>query len=307
MEAPKPGKGRFLAGDGEPRQLSQGLEFQMLDDHGVHDDGLSPFIVSNLDCLARRAQRKSQTNLAAGSLRLNEGTRDITLMEGFQGGSNLSLNAIQMFRFCCERSENCVGHAASSLSMVQPLSGRANAFIPSRGHLNPEVRLWQHTLTLLERANTRGVPVALILLDAQMPDMDGFSVAERIKQDARLARSVIIMLTSAGLRGDAARCREVGIKAYLTKPIKRSDLLQAVKRVLGSQAVSEENPSIVTIHSLRESRERLRILLVEDNRVNQTLAVRLFDAGMDGYVSKPLRVEDLFSTIEEVLSIPART
>jgi signal transduction histidine kinase/CheY-like chemotaxis protein len=234
-------------------------------------------------------------------------------------------------------------------------------------------------LTLLERANTRGSPFALLLMDAQMPGMDGFSVAERIKQDARLASSVVIMLTSAGLRGDAARCRELGIKAYLTKPIKRSDLLQAIKVVLVSQTVTEENPSVVTIHSLREGRGRLRILLVEDNRVNQAVAIRLLekrghevvvagngraaldalekqtfdlvlmdvqmpemdglqataairegelksgkhmpiiamtahamagdkerclDAGMDGYVSKPLRIEDLFSTIEEVLSIP---
>jgi signal transduction histidine kinase/CheY-like chemotaxis protein len=86
-------------------------------------------------------------------------------------------------------------------------------------------------LTLLERANTRGTPFSLILLDAQMPGMDGFSVAERIRQDARLAKAVVIVLTSAGLRGDAARCRESGIKAYLTKPVKRSDLLQAIKLV----------------------------------------------------------------------------
>jgi two-component system sensor histidine kinase/response regulator len=235
-------------------------------------------------------------------------------------------------------------------------------------------------LTVLERANTRGTPFALILLDAQMPGMDGFSVAERIKQDARLAKSVVIMLTSAGLRGDAARCREVGIKAYLTKPLKRSDLLQAIKLVFGSQSVSEDPPSIVTMHSLRESRGRLNILLVEDNRVNQAVAIRLLarrghevaiagngraalealelqnpdlilmdvqmpemdglqataairkselksgkhipiiamtahamagdkerclEAGMDGYVSKPLRAEHLFSAIEEALSIPA--
>ena len=234
-------------------------------------------------------------------------------------------------------------------------------------------------LTFLERANTRGTPFALVLLDAQMPGMDGFTVAERIRQDARLARSVVIMLTSAGLRGDAARCRELGIKAYLTKPVKRSDLLQTIKLVLGSQVVVEESPSIVTIHSLRESRARLKILLVEDNRVNQIVATqflekrghevrlagngrvaleslqkyvpdlilmdvqmpemdglqataairecesksgkhipiiamtahamardkeRCLQAGMDGYISKPLRVADLFSAIDDVLAIP---
>jgi CheY-like chemotaxis protein len=110
-----------------------------------------------------------------------------------------------------------------------------------------------------------------------MPDMDGFSVVERIKQNPRLSKSVVIMLTSAGFRGDAARCRELGIQGYLTKPIKRSDLLEAINAVLGSQTEAEASPSLVTLHSLRENRGRMRILLAEDNRVNQVLAVRLLE------------------------------
>jgi len=106
-----------------------------------------------------------------------------------------------------------------------------------------------------------------------MPGMDGFSVVERIKQNAQLSKSVIIMLTSSGFRGDAARCRELGIQGYLTKPIKRSDLLEAIKAVLGAEAC----PSLVTVHSVRERRGQLRILLTEDNRVNQILAVRLLE------------------------------
>jgi CheY-like chemotaxis protein len=132
-------------------------------------------------------------------------------------------------------------------------------------------------LAILERANTQASPFALILLDAQMPDMDGFSVAEKIKQDGRFAKSPVIMLTSGGFRGDAARCRELGIQAYLSKPIKRSDLLEAIIAVLGSQSRVEASPSLVTVHSLRESRARLKILLAEDNRVNQMLAVRLLE------------------------------
>jgi two-component system sensor histidine kinase/response regulator len=144
--------------------------------------------------------------------------------------------------------------------------------------MNPELtESGPEALTVLDRANTEVTPFALILLDAQMPGMDGFSVAERIKQDARLAKSVVIMLTSGGFRGDAARCRELGIQAYLTKPIKRSDLLEAIIAVLGSQTGVEASPLLVTVHSLRESRGRLRILLVEDNRVNQVLAVRLLE------------------------------
>ncbi len=132
-------------------------------------------------------------------------------------------------------------------------------------------------LKILERANAERIPFSLILLDAQMPGMDGFRVVERIKQNARLAKSVIIMLTSGGFRGDAARCRELGIQGYLTKPIKRSDLLEGIKVVLGSQSEAEASASLVTLHSLRESRGRLRILLAEDNRVNQLLAVRLLE------------------------------
>jgi PAS domain S-box-containing protein len=132
-------------------------------------------------------------------------------------------------------------------------------------------------LTILERADTEGIPYPLVLLDAQMPGMDGFTVVEKIKQDARLGNSVVIILTSAGFRGDAARCRGLGIKAYLTKPIKRSDLLEAIKVVLGSQVGAEGSPSVVTLHSLRESRGRRRILLAEDNHVNQLLAVRLLE------------------------------
>jgi CheY-like chemotaxis protein len=116
-----------------------------------------------------------------------------------------------------------------------------------------------------------------MLLDAQMPGMDGFAVVEKIKQDSRLAVPAVIMLTSAGYRGDGARCRELGIKGYLIKPVKRSDLLEAIHAVLGLQIRIEASSSLVTLHSLRENRRRLRILLVEDNRTNQVLAMRLLE------------------------------
>src|SRR6202044_2262329 len=85
------------------------------------------------------------------------------------------------------------------------------------------------------------------------------------------------MLTSVGLRGDAAKCREIGISAYLTKPIERSDLLQVIKLVLGRRDVHQEKRPLLTTHSLRESRAALTILVAEDNRVNQTLARRLLE------------------------------
>jgi signal transduction histidine kinase/DNA-binding response OmpR family regulator len=132
-------------------------------------------------------------------------------------------------------------------------------------------------VAMLEEAKARGNPFQLVLLDAQMPEVDGFWVANRIKQEPDLAGAVVIMLTSAGLRGDAARCRELGIKAYLPKPIRRADLLDAIKLVLGSADQPEEKVPLVTMHSLRQHRSRLKILLAEDNVVNQTLAVRVLE------------------------------
>ena len=132
-------------------------------------------------------------------------------------------------------------------------------------------------LTVLQQAADRGTAFSLILLDAQMPGMDGFSVAERVTKTAALAGATLIMLTSAGLRGDAARCRELGIRGYLPKPIKRSDLLAAIRMALGAQNQSQGPPSMVTVHSLREPKTRLNILLAEDNLVGQKVAARLLE------------------------------
>jgi CheY-like chemotaxis protein len=89
---------------------------------------------------------------------------------------------------------------------------------------------------------------------------------------------MIMMLSSAGQRGDAARCRALGISAYLTKPIRQSDLLDAIIRVIGRGPVkAEEIEPLVTRHTLRESRPHLSILLVEDNEVNLKFAQRLLD------------------------------
>jgi CheY-like chemotaxis protein len=88
------------------------------------------------------------------------------------------------------------------------------------------------------------------------------------------------MLTSAGRRGDGARCREFGIQAYLTKPVKRAELLATIRTVFGLSETHDENPDgsdLVTRHYLRENRTQLRVLVAEDNVVNQKLAVRLLE------------------------------
>jgi len=130
-------------------------------------------------------------------------------------------------------------------------------------------------LAALKRAKELGDPVKLLLLDAQMPGMDGFSLAAKIQLNHDLPASTVMMLTSGGQRGDAARCREVGISAYLTKPVRQFELREAILNVLGMKKNNEQEPKLVTRHSLREGRRHLRVLLAEDNAINRELAVRL--------------------------------
>ncbi|HEY4880447.1 MAG TPA: response regulator [Candidatus Acidoferrales bacterium] len=227
----------------------------------------------------------------------------------------------------------------------------------------------------LELAGSNGRAFHLLVIDGQMPDMDGFMLAERIKAESKATGATLMMLTSAGQLGDAARCRELGISAYLVKPVLQSELLKAICNTLEDKPL-QQTP-LVTCHSLREETKRSRVLLVEDNAVNQTLAVRLLEkrgyvvsvagngreglaafekenfdvvlmdvqmpemdgfeataairekekttgshlpiiamtanalkgdeercivAGMDGYISKPIRTLELFATIERLLA-----
>jgi CheY-like chemotaxis protein len=129
----------------------------------------------------------------------------------------------------------------------------------------------------LREAQQAGRPFDLVLTDLQMPHADGFTLAQAIKKAPALAGATIVMVTSGGQPGDAARCREVGIAAYLSKPVKRSELRAAILLALGLQTAERERPMLVTRHFLRENRNALRILLVEDNTVNQLVAQRLLE------------------------------
>jgi len=134
----------------------------------------------------------------------------------------------------------------------------------------------QHALDLLAQSKRSRNPYAVILLDSQMPDVNGFAVAEFVKRDPDLASAVILMLTSGGQQGDAACCRQLGIAAYLMKPVKQSEILEAILLALGAPSGLSSLP-LVTRHSLREERRRLHILLAEDNPVNQAVVTRLLE------------------------------
>jgi two-component system sensor histidine kinase/response regulator len=111
-------------------------------------------------------------------------------------------------------------------------------------------------LEALRIAKDIGHPFHLVLLDGHMREMDGFAIAGEIKKDSGLVGSTIMMLTSVGHVGDAARCRDLGIAAYLVKPIRLSELVSAICLALEKTASTEDNP-LVTRHILRESKKRL--------------------------------------------------
>ena len=128
-------------------------------------------------------------------------------------------------------------------------------------------------LMAMRWARDQGNSYPLVLLDGHMPGMDGFEVARKIKADPALAGATIMMLTSDRQTGDAARCRELGIKIYLVKPIGQSDLLDGILNALGTQL--SESTSLEASASQAKPARPLRLLLVEDNVVNCELALRL--------------------------------
>ncbi len=128
-------------------------------------------------------------------------------------------------------------------------------------------------LAELARAASAGQAYALVMLDVRMPGVDGFELVERIRREHSQVGAAVMMLTSEGQRGDAARCRELGLASYLMKPISQSELLDAIMTALGEPL--RTSAALITRHSLRETRRKLNLLLAEDNAINQTLAVRL--------------------------------
>jgi CheY-like chemotaxis protein len=149
--------------------------------------------------------------------------------------------------------------------------------------------------TALQCAKQAENPFALILVDFHMPGMDGFTLVEQLRRGTDPAiEAEVIMLTSAGQRGDGARCRELGVAAYLTKPVAQSELFECIVRVLstsrsgsaelvtrytlreGNRPVAE-SPAPIAQPTPRGGKRTLRVLLAEDNVVNQMLATRLLE------------------------------
>jgi|GEM_PF-1305171 len=124
----------------------------------------------------------------------------------------------------------------------------------------------------LTRAEAEGNPYKLVIIDAQMPKMDGFSLAEKIRQNPALVKSTVMMLSSGDTIGASSRCRKIGITSYLTKPVKQDDLLKAIFLALEEKELSmSEYPDQEGLEDEKKKPRELRVILAEDNVVNQRI------------------------------------
>lgn len=135
----------------------------------------------------------------------------------------------------------------------------------------------QAALTVLRQMADAGRCFDLILIDCMMPDMDGFTLAERMQQDPVFSKSMVMMLTSANQRDDAVRCRELGVSAYIVKPVQQAELLQAIIKVLGTATTRPDDARVERPRLPQHHGPRLKILIVEDNVINQTVARRMLE------------------------------
>lgn len=135
-------------------------------------------------------------------------------------------------------------------------------------------------LEKLQDSLVNGKPFGIAILDMQMPGMDGETLGRKIKEDPKLTKTLLVMLTSLGQRGDLANLIESGFSDCLSKPIRQSQLFDCLKKVKGLQTegVLKDESKMIKRHTITEERKRkIRILIAEDNMVNQTVALRILE------------------------------
>jgi len=137
----------------------------------------------------------------------------------------------------------------------------------------------QTALVELSTAQEIEKPYRLMLTDMNMPDIDGFGLVEQVSERPAISTTTIMMLSSAGQIGDAARCEALGIAAYILKPVRQAELREAITRVLQAKEQSQPLPLITqdTLQPAQPATKSLNILLAEDNPVNRKVAVRMLE------------------------------
>ncbi len=132
-------------------------------------------------------------------------------------------------------------------------------------------------LLAIEAARREGHAFPIVLVDAQMPGMNGFELAERICKSSGQARSIVLMLTADRRPSDTARCRALGVNKFLTKPVGQSELLNTIMLVMGVPIVQDLSTEATSPNTDKPKGFSLNFLLAEDNPVNRKLAIRLLE------------------------------
>ena len=132
-------------------------------------------------------------------------------------------------------------------------------------------------LEALSLAAERRAPLPLLVIDIEMPGMDGFALAQRVKTDPRWAVPQMIFMTSGAQAGEADRCKDLGALACLTKPVSEAELLNAIRPMFepGAKGGTDFEPD--PLHKAEIEAPGLRLLVVEDNAVNRLVAIRLLE------------------------------
>ena len=145
---------------------------------------------------------------------------------------------------------------------------------------------------VLHEAQRAGSPFRLLLVDGHMPEIDGFTFIERVRQTADLASATVLMLTSAEREGAVAQCKALGVATYVLKPIRGPELRSAIAVALGAPAIAGVQRAEFSRIGLGEAQPPLRVLLAEDNAVNQKLTMALLEkwghsvvVAADGYAA----------------------
>ena len=136
--------------------------------------------------------------------------------------------------------------------------------------LKPDVEeMGLRVLARLRQSSSNGSPFHVVLLSDRLKDVDAFELARKLRGDPTIQQPIIVLAAASGQRGDAAQCRQIGINAYLTRPFKSLDLLDAIMLALGG---SKRSDNLITRHSLREKRRSLQILVATHDSGNDVVA-----------------------------------
>jgi CheY-like chemotaxis protein len=166
-------------------------------------------------------------------------------------------------------------NAASRRALVQMLKAEGMATVEA-GSSVEALQKW--------RASTEaGAAFSVLLVCADTPDIDGFAFLDELRKIEPLSKTApakataTVMLTSAGQRGDAARCSKLGVAAFLTKPVSQMELVAAIRMALDPDSATASHPELITRYSLPANSPGLHILLADDNPVNQKVAARMLE------------------------------